>query len=139
MSRSFFALGFVAAGAIFASQALAEDFHGFDPATFDGAMLSADQLKAAVADAMAKTPPKNGKNYVIGFANLDAGITFCAKVEEGIEANAKAAGIELYVADNHLDGADRARQCGELHQSQRRLRHRIPDRRQFRRRRSCRR
>ena len=28
--------------------ALAEDFHGFDPANFDGAMLSADQLKAMV-------------------------------------------------------------------------------------------
>ena len=72
MSRSFFALGFVAAGAIFASQALAEDFHGYDPATFDGAMLPAEHLKATVADAMDVTPPKNGKSYVIGFANLDA-------------------------------------------------------------------
>ena len=33
------------------SAAYAEDFHGFDPTKFDGAMLSADQLKAMVADA----------------------------------------------------------------------------------------
>ncbi len=85
--------------------ALAEDFHGFDPATFDGQMLSADQLGAAVADAMKVTPPKNGKKYVIAFANLDRGITFCNKVEQGIKKNAEAAGLELVIADNHLDGA----------------------------------
>lgn len=98
----------MAAGATLAllvGAAAAEDFHGFDPATFNGAMLSADQLKAALGEAMAKTPPKNGKGYVLAFANLDAGISFCNKVGSGIEANAKATGVELFVADNHLDGA----------------------------------
>lgn len=84
---------------------LAEDFHGFDPATFDGSMLPAENLKAMVADAAKATPPKNGKNYVIGFANLQRDIPFCALVEEGIKANADAAGVELVVADNRLDGA----------------------------------
>lgn len=84
--------------------ALAEDFHGFDPTNFDGAMLSADQLKAEVADAMKVTPPRNGKNYVIAFANLARDITFGQVVEKGIQDNANAAGIELVIADNRLDG-----------------------------------
>ncbi len=83
----------------------AEDFHGFDPATFDGAPLPPANLKAMVVDAMKATPPRNGKNYVIGFANLQRGITFCALVEQGIVAEAKAAGVDLDVVDNNLDGA----------------------------------
>lgn len=83
----------------------AEDFHGFDPATFDGTALPPADLKAMVADAMKVTPPKNGKTYVIGFANLQRGITFCALVEQGIKAEAAAAGVDLVVADNNLDGA----------------------------------
>jgi ribose transport system substrate-binding protein len=94
-----------AAALLLSSAAYAEDFHGYDPATFDSAMLPAENLVAMVADAMKVKPPKNGKNYVIGFANLDRDITFCAKVEEGIVANAKAAGVELVIADNNLDGA----------------------------------
>jgi ribose transport system substrate-binding protein len=93
------------AAVLVSATAYAEDFHGFDPATFDGAMLPADKLKAMVVDAMKVAPPRNGKNYVIGFANLQRDIPFCALVEEGIKANADAAGIELVVADNHLDGA----------------------------------
>jgi ribose transport system substrate-binding protein len=83
----------------------AEDFHGYDPATFDSAMLPAENLKAMVADAMKATPPKNGKNYVIGFANLARDVPFCNLVEQGIKENAEAAGVELVVADNKLDGA----------------------------------
>jgi ribose transport system substrate-binding protein len=94
-----------AALALLGGAAAAEDFHGFDPASFNGAILPADQLKAALADAMAKSPPKNGKSYVIGFANLQRDISFCQKVEKGIQANADAAGVELLVTDNHLDGA----------------------------------
>lgn len=90
---------------LLSSAAYALDFHGYDPATFDGAMLSKDQLQAMVADAMKKAPPKNGKNYVIGFANLQRDIPFCALVEKSILENAKAAGIDLQVVDNHLDGA----------------------------------
>jgi ribose transport system substrate-binding protein len=83
----------------------AEDFHGYDPATFDGAMLAAENLKAMVAEAAAKSPPKNGKNYVISFANLQRDIPFCALVEDGIKRNAEAASVELVVVDNRLDGA----------------------------------
>ena len=100
-----FAAATIAATLAMGAIASAEDFHGFDPATFDGAMLPADNLKAMVADAMKVKPPRNGKKYVLGFANLDRDITFCAKVEEGIEENAEAAGIELVIADNNLDGA----------------------------------
>jgi ribose transport system substrate-binding protein len=100
-----FSLMGVALAVLLSTAATAEDFHGYDPATFDGAMLPAENLAAMVVDAMKVTPPKNGKNYVIGFANLQRDITFCAKVEEGIVANAKAAGVELVIADNHLDGA----------------------------------
>jgi ribose transport system substrate-binding protein len=83
----------------------AKDFHGFDPANYNGAMLSAAQLQAMVADAVTQTPPQNGASYVFGFANLQRDMIFGIKVEEGIQANAKAAGIKLFVADNRLDGA----------------------------------
>ncbi|MCX5496026.1 sugar ABC transporter substrate-binding protein [Kaistia dalseonensis] len=99
------ALGAAALTALLASAAYAEDFHGFDPANFDGAMLSADQLKAMVADATAAHKPNNGKDLVIGFANLQRDVSFCLKVENGILDNAKAAGVEMQVADNRLDGA----------------------------------
>lgn len=87
------------------SPAFAGDFHGYDPATFDGTMLPADNLIAMVKDAMVAHPPKNGKNLVIGFANLQRDIPFCALVEQGILEVAKAAGVEVVVADNRLDGA----------------------------------
>jgi ribose transport system substrate-binding protein len=83
----------------------AEEFHGFDPATFDGNALPAAELQAMVKDAAAKTPPHNGKTFVFGFANLERDIAFCVKVEQGLVANAKAAGIDLQIADNRLDGA----------------------------------
>jgi ribose transport system substrate-binding protein len=106
MHRSAFCLSLAAAGLTAMSvAAAADDFHGFDPAKFNGDMLPAASLKAAVADAAKITPPKNGKHYVFAFANLDRGITFCNKVESGIKANAEASGVELSIADNHLDGA----------------------------------
>jgi len=85
--------------------ARADSFHGFDPATFDGSMVSADQLKAMVTDAVAAHKPNNGKDLVLAFANLQRDISFCLKVETGMLANAKAAGLQLQVADNRLDGA----------------------------------
>ena len=97
------ALG-LASGALLAATAMADDFHGFDPANFSGAMLSADQLKAMVADATKVTPPKNGKDYVFGFANLQRDIPFGVEVEKGIQQNADAAGVQLQIADNRLDG-----------------------------------
>ena len=52
--------GLTALGLIYGNVAAADDFHGFDPASYDGAMLSADQLQAMVKDASAVTPPRNG-------------------------------------------------------------------------------
>jgi ribose transport system substrate-binding protein len=77
----------------------------FDANNHDASMLSESELKAMVDAAMKVSPPKNGKHYVFGFANLQRDIAFCALVEEGILANAKAAGIEVLVTDNLLDGA----------------------------------
>ncbi len=91
--------------AMLAPAVRAEDFHGYDPATFDGAMLPAENLRAMVQEAMASAPPKNAESYVIGFANLQRDVPFCALVEQGILGNAAAAGIEVEVADNRLDGA----------------------------------
>jgi ribose transport system substrate-binding protein len=85
--------------------ARADDFHGFDPDSFAGTMLSADQLKAMTADAAAHHKPRNGSKIVVGFANLQRDIVFCQKVEESLLANAAAAGIDVVVTDNRLDGA----------------------------------
>jgi ribose transport system substrate-binding protein len=85
--------------------AFAANFHGFDPATFDGTMLPPAQLKAMVAEAQKKTPPKDGKTYTFGFANLQRDVAFCILTEKGLQANADAAGIKLVVADNRLDGS----------------------------------
>jgi ribose transport system substrate-binding protein len=98
----------VAVGVLCASMAVsaayADDFHGFDPQTFDSKMLPLDELRSMVADASKVKPPHNGKEYVFGFANLERDISFGVLVETGIQANAKAAGIDLLVADNRLDG-----------------------------------
>ncbi len=99
-------LGIAAGSALLLGRsARAGTFHGFDPASFDGRMLPPDALRAMVSDAQAATKPHNGKQIVIGFANLARDVAFCLKVEDGIKQNAAAAGIELVVADNHLDGA----------------------------------
>ncbi|MCB1499371.1 MAG: sugar ABC transporter substrate-binding protein [Bauldia sp.] len=94
-----------AALAALTAVAPAEEFHGFSPTGYSGEQASADALAAMVTDAMKASPPRNGDKYVIAFANLDRGISFCSKVEEGIVKNAEAAGIELVIADNNLDGA----------------------------------
>jgi ribose transport system substrate-binding protein len=92
-------------GMLGAASAIAETFDGFDPGTFDGTALSAQALRTMVKDAAAVTRPRNGKSFVFGFANLQRNIAFCVKVEQGMKANCHAAGIELLVADNRLDGA----------------------------------
>ena len=87
------------------ASAFADDFYGFDPATFNGTMLSAQDLRAMVNAAAAVIKPRNGKSFVFGFANLQRNIAFCVKVEQGLKANCEAAGIRLLIADNRLDGA----------------------------------
>ena len=84
--------------------ASSKGFHGFDPATYDGLMLPPAVLEAMAAEAAQHSPPKNGKTLVFGFANLQRDISFGIKVEKSIERNAAAAGIELLIADNRLDG-----------------------------------
>ena len=98
-------LSAAAAAALLAAVPAQADFMGYDPATHDGSMFAAADLVAMVQAAMEVTPPRNGENYVIGFANLQRDIPFCALVEQGILENAEAAGIEVVVADNRLDGA----------------------------------
>lgn len=93
------------AGGLLAAGAGAESFHGFSLDAPDGAQPSAASYAAMVKEAAARTPPRNGDGYVFAFANLQDDIPFCAKVKEGIERNAAAAGIDLVVADNRLDGA----------------------------------
>ncbi len=90
---------------VFSRRAAADAFHGFDPQAFDGTMLSASDLHAMAAEAAGHTKPHAGSSFVMGFANLQRDISFCVKVEQGLVANARAAGIDLVVADNHLDGA----------------------------------
>ncbi len=80
------------------------DFHGFDPATYDGLMLPPKMLQAMATEAAQKSPPRNGESLVFGFANLQRDISFGIKVEKSIDRNAAAAGIELLIADNRLDG-----------------------------------
>lgn len=79
----------VVAACLAASASYAEDFHGFDPAKFDGKMLSTENLKAMVVDATKATPPRNGKSYSIGFANLQRDIAFGVLVEKGDPAKCR--------------------------------------------------
>ena len=76
----------------------------FDLATYDGKMLPAETLQALTAVAAQKSPPKNGEQLVFGFANLQRDMSFGILVEQSIERNAQAAGVELLIADNRLDG-----------------------------------
>lgn len=74
------------------------------PEELTGKRLSDATFQAMVEAAKKVRPPRNGKNYVFGFANLQRDIAFCVIVEESLQQNCKAAGIELRVADNRLDG-----------------------------------
>lgn len=71
----------------------------------DGSLLSEKQFQALVKKATAKNPPKNGKQYVFGFANLQRGTGFFASVEGSIINAASQAGLALSITDNRLDGA----------------------------------
>src|SRR5258707_1198353 len=95
----------VAALALLAGTALAEEWHGFDPANFNGAMLPAARRKTWVADARKKTPAKTGRSYPCALPTWRRDSTFCQKGEGGIKKTGAAAPIPLYIADNRLDGA----------------------------------
>ncbi len=85
--------------------AVAQSWFGFDPNRFSGKQLSSVVLKQMVAAAVKNRPPRNGKKYVVGFANIVRSITFTQLVEAGILRNAAAAGIDVVVADNQGSGA----------------------------------
>jgi len=76
-----------------------------EPEDLKGQEITAEQYDELVAAAKEVTPPRNGDEYIFGFANLQRDIPFGVKTEQGIEANAEKAGIELLVTDNRLDGA----------------------------------
>lgn len=75
------------------------------PADLKGQQLTADEYAELVAAATAVNPPKNGENYVIGFANLGRNAPFFLLVEGGIEENGALAGADVLVTDNAFDGA----------------------------------
>jgi ribose transport system substrate-binding protein len=101
-ARRFFTLALVLG---LVATAVAQSFFGFDPKKFSGRQLSSSTLKQMVLAATKNKPPRNGKNYVIGFANIVRSITFTQLVEAGILRNAEAAGIEVVVGDNQGSGA----------------------------------
>lgn len=74
------------------------------PADLHGQRISAEDYAELVAAAEAHTPPKNGEDYVFGFANLGRNAPFFLLVEQGILQNAEAAGVEVLVTDNAFDG-----------------------------------
>lgn len=78
-------------------------FHGFDPGNVGPDRPTADALKAMVAEAMKKTPPRNGKSYVFGYTMWGGSSPFSQYNKQGLQELAKDAGIELLVADNEWD------------------------------------
>lgn len=101
-TRRFFTLALVLS---LVATAVAQSFFGFNPKKFSGRQLSSSTLKQMVLAATKNSPPRNGKKYVIGFANIVRSITFTQLVEAGILRNAEAAGIEVVVGDNQGSGA----------------------------------
>lgn len=75
------------------------------PEDLIGQRLSAEEMTALVDAAKAVTPPRNGENYVIGFANLARNAPFFLLVEGGIIENGELAGADVLVTDNAFDGS----------------------------------
>jgi ribose transport system substrate-binding protein len=94
--RTLLALG----ASLIATQAAA-----VEPADLQGQRLSDAEFAELVAAAREANPPRNGDNYVIGFANLGRNAPFFLLVENGILANAEDAGVDVLVTDNAFDGA----------------------------------
>lgn len=83
--------------------AWADPFHGFDPDQVGPDAPPAASLRAMVADAMAHTPPRNGKAYVFGYTMWGGSSPFSQLNRQGLAALADAAGITLLTADNEWD------------------------------------
>lgn len=97
--------GWLATGAVTALLLAGGAARAMDSGDLKGQDIDAAQYKALVEAAVKASPPKNGKQLVIGFANLQRDISFGVKVEQGIKKNADAAGVELPITDNRLSGA----------------------------------
>ena len=90
----------LAVGAGLARPARAQSFHGFDLGRIGPSAPDAASLDAMVADARAKTPPRNGKDYVFGYTMWGGSSPFSQLNRQGLEQVARAAGVSLLVADN---------------------------------------
>lgn len=80
--------------------ALADDFHGFDPAKVGPVRPTTEALRAMVAEAMARTPPRNGKRYVFGYTMWGGSSPFSQLNRQGLEQLAADAGIDIVTSDN---------------------------------------
>ena len=99
--RTILATGAAALGlAAMPGLARAEGFHGFDPGDVGPARPTADALRAMVVDAMARTPPRNGRRYVFGYTMWGGSSPFSQLNRQGFERLAADAGIDLVTADN---------------------------------------
>lgn len=76
-----------------------------EPEDLKGQMLTEAEFQELIDAAMAVTPPRNGEGYVFGYANLQRDIPFGVLTERSIQENSDAAGVDLLVTDNRLDGA----------------------------------
>lgn len=76
-----------------------------DASDLKGQPITEDQYIELVNAAKAVNPPKNGENYVFGFANLGRNAPFFLSVEQGIVDNGEKAGVEILVTDNAFDGS----------------------------------
>ena len=92
-------------GLLLASTLLAGTAYAMEPTELVGQQLSAEEFAALVEAAKAANPPKSGDGYVFGFANLARNAPFFLNTEEGILRNGEAAGVEILVTDNALDGS----------------------------------
>jgi len=66
----------------------AEDFHGFNPPTFDGLILPSAILQAIAASPLNCALSNNDEPAVTGFANRQRDIGYANKVETNIRRNA---------------------------------------------------
>ena len=83
--------------------ASATTFHGFDPTKVGADRPSTDDLKAMVAEAMKRTPPRNGQRYVFGYTMWGGSSPFSQLNRQGLQELSDAAGIDLLVADNEWE------------------------------------
>jgi ribose transport system substrate-binding protein len=75
-------------------------FQGVDLARIGPNPPAADQLRAMVAAAMAKTPPRSGGKYIFGYTMWGGSSPFSQLNRTGLQSLCDQAGIDLLVADN---------------------------------------